>query len=109
MPTPISREELALRLRLGVPLTLVDALGHDWWADAHLPGAVNVPASMVEQLAPRLLPDRQRPLVVYASRSCAEAGPAAAALEALGYRHVQIYEAGKEDWIEAGLPVDRED
>lgn len=108
MPTPISRDELALRLRLGVPLTLVEALGPDWWADAHLPGAVNVPASMVEQLAPQLLPDPYRPLVVYASRSCAEAGPAAAALEALGYRHVHVYEAGKEDWIEAGLPVDRE-
>lgn len=108
MPTPISRQELALRLRLGVPLALVEALGPDWWADAHLPGAVNVPASMVEQLAPRLLPDREKPVVVYASRSCTEAGPAAAALEALGYRRVHVYDAGKEDWIEAGLPVDRE-
>lgn len=108
MPTQISRDELALRLRLGVPLTLVEALGPDWWADAHLPGALNIPASLVERLAPRLLPDPDRQLVVYASRSCNEAGPAAAALEALGYRHVHVYEAGKEDWIEAGLPVDRE-
>lgn len=107
MPKPISREELALRLRLGVPVTLVEALGYDWWADAHLPGAVNVPASAVGELAPRLLPDREAAVVVYASRSCAEAGPVAAALESLGYRHVHVYEAGKEDWIEGGLPVER--
>lgn len=108
MPTFVSREEIADRLRLGEPQTLVEVLGPDWWADAHLPGAVNVPASKVRQLAPGLLIDLDTPLVVYASRSCTEADHAAAALEALGYREVQVYAEGKEDWIEAGLPVERE-
>lgn len=108
MPTPISREELAHRLRVGEPQTLVEVLGYDWWADAHLPGAVNLPADRVPELAPALLPDAEAPLVVYASRSCAEADHAAATLEALGYRDVQVYAEGKEDWIEARLPVERE-
>lgn len=108
MPQPISREQVADRLRLGEPQTLVEVLGYDWWADAHLPGAVNLPASKVGDLAPALLSDLDAPLVVYASRSCAEAHYAAAVLEALGYSHVQVYSEGKEDWIEAGLPVDRE-
>lgn len=86
----------------------MEALGYDWWADAHLPGAVNIPASRVEEFAPALLLDPDQPVVVYGSRTSSEAGHAAAHLEALGYRRVQVYADGKEDWIEAGLPVDRE-
>lgn len=108
MPTPITRDELAHRLRLGRPQTLVEVLGYDWWADAHLPGAVNLPASKLRELAAAVLGDVEKPLVVYASRSCADADYAAAALEALGYRDVHVYAGGKEDWIEAGLPVERE-
>jgi rhodanese-related sulfurtransferase len=108
VPTPISRDELARRLRLGARLTLVEALGYDWWADAHLPGAVNMPASRAGVLAFALLPDLDEPVVVYASRTSGEACHAAAVLEALGYRDVQVYAEGKEAWIEAGLPVERE-
>ena len=40
------------------------------------------------------------------SRACANWKTAAARLEALGYTNVAAYEAGKQDWIEAGLPVE---
>lgn len=107
MVTPISRRELALRLRLGGPLKLIEALGPDWYDDAHLPSALNIPPSRVEQLAAQVLPDPDEPIVVYASRTCGDAAVVGAALEALGYRRVQVYLGGKEDWIEAGLRVER--
>lgn len=107
MITPISRDELALKLRLGAPLKLIEALGSDWYADAHLPGALNIPPSHVEHIAPGVLADPNEPIVVYASRTCGDAAAVAATLASLGYGRVQVYVDGKEDWIEAGLPVER--
>lgn len=108
MATPISRDELVSLLASGTPIALVEALGADFYADAHLPGAVNVPVAQAPTLAPVLLPDRDVTVVVYCSGSCDESVQLAAALESLAYRDVRVYAAGKEDWIEAGLPVERD-
>lgn len=78
-----------------------------FFADAHLPGAVNIPPGQVEALAPRLLPDREREIVVYCSGTCSNASVVARRLEDLGYREVTVYAGGKEDWVEHGLPVER--
>lgn len=101
----ISRAELASLLG---DVRLVEALGAQYYADAHLPGAVNLPPGLVEAMAVQLLPERSDLVVVYASASslvCAES--VASALRALGYRRVRVYREGKEDWVEAGLPVHR--
>jgi len=79
------------------------------YADAHLPGAINIPLAQVERLAPRLLPDQSVPVVVYCSGSCSSADDVARRLEAAGYTNVAVYVGGKEDWVEHGLPVERSD
>lgn len=90
-------------------VVLVEALGPAFFADVRLPGAVNVPPHQVDGLARRLLPERDRTIVVYCSRACASAPQTARRLADLGYRDVRIYPGGKEEWVEAGLPVERDD
>ena len=105
-PATITRDDLweALRRRA---VTLVEALGPDYYADAHLPGAVNIPPHRVDTLAGSLLPDKAAMVVVYCSTSCTQSHETGRLLRAAGYTGVRIYEGGKEDWIEAGLPVER--
>jgi len=108
MSRTISRDELKALLDRGEPVTLVEALPAAYFEDAHLPGAINLPHDQVDALAPALLPDRSAAIVTYCSnRNCPNSGIAARRLTALGYANVRAYEAGKQDWIEAGLPVER--
>ena len=107
MPGSISRDNLHARLSSAHPPVLVEALGVGFFADAHLPGAVNIPPGQVEPLAAQLLPDRDAEIVVYCSGTCTSAAVVARRLEDLGYRDVTVYAGGKEDWVEHGLPVER--
>ena len=109
MPRPISRDELITLLAGTEPPTLVEALGPGYFADAHLPGAVNLPPGHVDRLAPLILHDRGAHIVVYCSGTCDSSRIVGRRLEELGYSRVSIYEGGKEDWVEHGLPVDRSD
>ncbi len=60
------------------------------------------------RLAPELLPDRDATIVTYCSNTaCQNSEIALRQLESLGYTNVRKYAEGKQDWIEAGLPVER--
>ena len=108
MTTPIARDELHGKLAAGERVVLVEALGPAYFADAHLPGAVNIPPDRVDRLAGRLLPDIEAEIVVYCSGTCQNSEITARRLEDLGYRRVAVYPGGKEDWVEHGLPVERD-
>jgi len=104
----ISRDELKAALDRRETLTLVEALPPRYFLDQHLPGAINLPHDQVDALAPRLLPDKAAQIVVYcANAPCQNSGIAARRLIALGYAHVREYYEGKQDWVDAGLPVER--
>ena len=109
MPSSISREELHQIVTTGEPVVILEALGAAYFADAHLPGAVNMPPDQVDTLAPRLVPDLGDAVVVYCSGTCQNSEIAAGRLEQLGYGNVRVYLGGKEDWVEHGLPVERSD
>ncbi|MCA1717930.1 MAG: rhodanese-like domain-containing protein [Actinobacteria bacterium] len=103
----ITREELKVKLDGGEGIVVVETLGPGYYEDAHLPGAINIPHTEVDELAPRLLPDKSTQVVVYCSnRACQNSPQAARRLAALGYENVYDYEEGKQDWIEAGLPTE---
>ncbi|MBA3388841.1 MAG: rhodanese-like domain-containing protein [Rubrobacter sp.] len=103
----ITREELKSKLDRGESMVLVETLGPRYYEDAHLPGAINIPHTEVDELAPRMLPDKSAQVVVYCSnRACQNSPQAARKLAALGYETVYDYDAGKQDWIEAGLPTE---
>ena len=107
MPTPITRDALYDHITRAEPLIIVEALGAAYFADAHLPGAVNIPPGQVDRLAPTLLPVNDSAVVVYCSGTCNSADVVARHLEQLGYTNVAVYPGGKEDWVEHGLPVER--
>jgi len=51
---------------------------------------------------------KDEPIVVYcANMRCQNSHQAAEELERLGYGDVSVYAGGKEEWIEAGYPVER--
>ncbi len=109
MATTINRDELKQKMDRELPFILVEALSPEQYRTAHLPTAINVPADRVKELAPKLLPDRQQDIVVYcASSTCNAAENAARELRQMGYENVRRYAGGKQDWAEAGLPLQGE-
>jgi rhodanese-related sulfurtransferase len=79
-----------------------------YYEDAHLPGAINIPHDQVDSLATATLPDKEQEIVAYCSnQACQNSTIAANRLTQMGYTNVRDYEAGKQDWIEAGLQVER--
>jgi rhodanese-related sulfurtransferase len=103
----IDRESLMRKLQSPVAPTLVEALPEKYWLDWHLPGAKHLPHDQVRQLAPAVLPDRNAEIVVYcASSTCQNSHIAARVLAQMGYTDVAVYAGGKQDWQEAGLPVE---
>ena len=104
----ITRDELRNRLDAGDDIVLVEALGPMYYDDAHLPGARNLPHDQVDELASTVLPDRDALVVVYcANTACQNSVVASRRLVELGYTNVHEYVEGKQDWIEAGLPVEQ--
>jgi rhodanese-related sulfurtransferase len=109
LPDYVSRDDLHYLMTNGHRPVLVEALGAAYYADAHLPGAVNIPPGHVDRLAVALLPDRQAPIVVYCTGTATSSHAVAQRLEQLGYTAVAVYRGGKEDWVEHGLPLERTD
>ncbi len=107
MVATITREELLRRLAGERPPVLIEALPPRYFLDRHLPGAINIPNDQVASLAPGLLPKKNAEIVDYcANAACKNSHIAARHLEAMGYGRVRVYVEGKQDWIEAGLPVE---
>jgi len=61
----ISRQELKGKLDRREGFILVETLPRAAYEHAHLPTAINLPPDQVEELAPRLLPDKNSEIVVY--------------------------------------------
>lgn len=105
IPT-VSRPELERLVEAG-SVVLVDALPASYYDRMHLPGAVNVVESAVDELAPVLLPDKTAAIVTYCSNSaCGNSRAVATRLESLGYTGVRTYPDGIQDWTEAGNGVE---
>lgn len=106
MTALISRDELHAAIAAGA-VTVVDALGGEYYARQHLPGAIPMVESEVADRAATLLPDRTAPVVTYCSNpACPNSQRVADRLTALGYTNVRKYREGIEDWTEAGLPTE---
>ena len=104
MTGTISRDELTAKIARHDRFRLVEVVPEAEYHRAHLPGAINLPPSMITALAPKRLKDRVAEIVVY-SETTEEADHAARELEELGYTNVREYAEGKQDWIDTGLPV----
>jgi rhodanese-related sulfurtransferase len=107
MTRTISRQDLLTRLLSKTPPVVVEALPEGYYIKGHIPRAVHLPHDRVRALAPALLPDRNAAIVAYcASATCQNSHIAADTLRAMGYTDVSVYAEGKQDWTEAGLPLE---
>ncbi|MFI1380823.1 rhodanese-like domain-containing protein [Embleya sp. NPDC020886] len=106
MTALITRDELRAEIAAGT-VTVVDALGGEYWAKQHLPGALALVRDEVDTLAPTLLPDRDAAIVTYCSNTaCPNSGQVADRLTRLGYTNIRKYAEGIEDWTAASLPTE---
>ena len=106
MVAVITRQELQAALAERDDVVLVETLRPEHYEQGHLPGAVHLHPDDVEERAAEVLPDRDAMVVTYCSNvACRNSAAAAQMLAKLGYTNVRRYEAGKQDWQEAGLPL----
>jgi rhodanese-related sulfurtransferase len=106
MTTLITRDELKTAIDQG-EVTVVDALPASYFAQVHIPGAVNLFLDEAAERAAEVLPDRSAAIVTYCSNlSCPNSEGVARTLARLGYTNVRKYGEGIQDWVEAGLPTE---
>jgi len=104
----ITREELQRAMNRR-EVVLVDVLSVEQFRKSHLPGAINIPADRIAELAPQLLPDRSARIVTYCLNFTGRVSDQVArSLIDMGYRNVRNYDEGKQDWMNAGLPLEGE-
>lgn len=104
----ITREALKTALDRNQAMTLVEVLPEWYFNDGHLPNAVQINHDEVDAKAATLLPNKSAKIVVYCTNgNCNNSTKAAIRLTQLGYTNVYKYAEGKQDWIGAGLPMQK--
>jgi rhodanese-related sulfurtransferase len=108
IPT-VTIKELSRKLDARDGFVLVDALAPMVYAHSHLPGAINLPPVGLDPgRVARRIPDRHAEIIVYCtSPDCDDSIATANRLRAFGYTNVRRYAGGKNEWREAGLPLER--
>lgn len=102
----ISLSELRTRIQQGAPV-LLEALPEPSYRQGHLPGARLFPHDQVRAIADRVVPEKAAEIVVYcANTRCQNSHVAAATLASLGYANVRVFAGGKQEWQDAGLPLE---
>ena len=106
MAREIEREELLAKMDVGA-VRLLDAQGPGCFEREHLPGAIHGRIAEPDAVVAELGDDLDAEIVVYcSSATCTGSALAAGLLEGRGYRNVLRYTNGKQDWIDAGLPIE---
>jgi mannose-6-phosphate isomerase-like protein (cupin superfamily) len=107
MATLITRDELQSALA-DDSVTVVDALPPAPYGQRHLPGAINLAEEDIDGRLDEVLKDRSAAIVTYSTDAdCTRAPELARRLESLGFTDVRLYREGIEDWVGAGLPIER--
>jgi len=80
-----------------------EALPETYYQQKHLPGAINLPHDVSDEVISKVLPAKQAEIIVYcASGPCPNSGILAQRLVHLGYQNVSDFHIGKAGWEEAG-------
>jgi sulfur-carrier protein adenylyltransferase/sulfurtransferase len=84
---------------------LVDVRSDQEWQIAHIPGALHVPMSQLEERLPELAPDRSRPIITYCAVG-ARSLRSLPTLDELGYEDAVSMTGGIVAWQELGFAVE---
>lgn len=101
----IGGEELASRIEAETAPVILDVRSSEEFAEGHIPGAINIPYTELEDRYEELGIETSDEVVVYC-RSGRRAGIAEAALEGLGFTNLRDLEGHIEAWKEAKRPLE---
>lgn len=93
-------------LRADPAALFVDVREADEWEAGHIPGAVLVPKSHLEEEIESKAPDRARPIVLYCAGGVRSVF-AARTLREMGYTGAVSMSGGFDEWVARGLPSAR--
>jgi rhodanese-related sulfurtransferase len=100
-------QQVADLLRAG-DIQLADVREKNEWDEGHLPGAVHLPKSYLEQWAEDRIPDKDKATILYCAGGVRSA-MAADTLAKLGYSNVISMSGGFNRWKDSGLPWKKPD
>ncbi|UCD72204.1 MAG: ThiF family adenylyltransferase [Syntrophobacterales bacterium] len=103
----ISPEELNKRMTNGKETLLLDIREKDEVRREYIPGAELLPRGFLEMQVEELIPDKERPIVVYCAAGV-RSGFAAKTLMEMGYKDVASLRGGIEKWKGSGFEVLRD-
>ena len=107
-PGQVSAEHVKAWLDAKRKMVLVDSRNADEYAQAHLPGAISIPADQTRAQAARLPRDKGTLLVFYCrGTGCTLSHASAAQAAELGYTYLLVYQGGMPDWLLKGYPVEK--
>ena len=102
----ISRNELITWLGLKKDLIILETLPKNYYEDGHIPGAINIDMPELEELYKKLGIQENQTIVTYCTgKTCKNSHTVADRLTQKGFINVYCYVGGKQDWIEANLPL----
>ena len=100
----VSPPEVNDKLNGNRDFTLLDVREKDEWDQGHLDGAEFLPRGFLEVKVEKMLPDKEKPIIVYCAGGVRSA-LAAKSLNQLGYTHVRSMAGGVRDWKDSGFKL----
>jgi len=100
---PVADVEALLAPRSRTDYLLIDARPASKYAAGHLPTAISIPLSTLEQQGAKLLPPKKDTLLVFycGGVSCGLSHKSAQIARGLGYTNVKVFTAGEPGWKKA--------
>jgi molybdopterin/thiamine biosynthesis adenylyltransferase/rhodanese-related sulfurtransferase len=99
----VSVQDVNARMNGNRDFTVLDVREKDEWDEGHLDGAVFLPRGFLEVKVEKMIPEKEKPVVVYCAGGTRSA-LAAKSLEQLGYKDVVSMAGGYGEWKNNGLP-----
>jgi rhodanese-related sulfurtransferase len=101
----ISAAELKKWIETGKDFILIDARDPEDYKEGHIPGAVSLMLSQIEENGGKKL-EKGKDIVIYSKDiNCPASGLVSKKLDGLGYLSVYNYDPSYADWISKGYPV----
>jgi rhodanese-related sulfurtransferase len=104
----IDSEQLKSHLTGKKKVVLIDSRTPEEYQQAHIPGAIIIPADQMKMDAAKLPRDKATPLIFYCrGLGCTLSRMAASSAVEMGYTSIMIYQPGMPDWLLKGYPVQK--
>jgi rhodanese-related sulfurtransferase len=104
----IDSEQLKSHLTRKKKVVLIDSRTPEEYQQAHIPGAIIIPADQMKMEQAKLPKDKATPLIFYCrGLGCSLSRMAAGSAVEMGYTYILIYQPGMPDWLLKGYPVQK--